>query len=109
MKKVLVSIMVLSLVEATAAGAEAGIWHPTNDKAVPGNVLLTATAVTVFEIQTNGTPTYILCLENAAQPSDKMTIGVKYAAIANLLPEPATIALLGLSGFLMRRRKITSR
>jgi hypothetical protein len=113
MKRVLVSMLVLSVVEGLVAtpavGTEAGIWYPLNVNAASDNVLLTASAVTVFEIQDAAGPTYIVCLESAAQPSDKPAERVTYTSITSLLPEPATIALLGFSGFLMRRRKMTSR
>ena len=111
MNKVLISMLVLSVVKGMIAtpisATEAGIWYLPNENTGSDNALLTASAVTVFEIQADTAPTYILCLENAEQPSYKMTDGVKYATIGSLMPEPATIALLGFSGFLMRRRKTT--
>lgn len=110
MKRVLVSMLVLSVVEGMAQGliadTQARIWYPPNVNAASDNVLLTASAVTVFEIQDDAGPTYILCLESAAQPSDKMTGGVKYATITSLLPEPTTIAVLGLAGLLFHRPRI---
>jgi hypothetical protein len=110
MKKLMSLILVLSAVEGlvarAAAGAEAGMWYPTNGNCASDNILLTASAVTVFEIQDDAGPAYILCLENAAQPSDKMTDGVKYTTITSLLPEPTTIAVLGLAGLLFHRPRI---
>jgi hypothetical protein len=121
MKKLMSLILVLSVVEglvATAeAGTEAGLWYPPlarprqqagppNVNAASDNVLLTASAVTVFEIQDDAGPTYVVCLESATQPSDKMTDGVKYATITSLLPEPTTIAVLGLAGLLFHRPRI---
>ncbi len=111
MKKVLISMLVLgvpvlSAVERVeAAGAEAGIRRPSNEIAVSDNIVLTASAVTVFEIQDNSGSVYIVCLEEAVQPPGKPDERVTNTAIINWLPEPTTVALLGLSGFLMRRRK----
>ncbi|MFH1371231.1 MAG: PEP-CTERM sorting domain-containing protein [Planctomycetota bacterium] len=136
MKRVLVSMLVLGVVEGlvarAAVGTEVGTaWHglearedtapcqrhvgagrmavPLLRNAASDNILLTASAVTVFEIQDDAGPTYIVCLETASQPSDKMTDRVTYAAIADSLPEPMTIAMLGLSGFALGRRKTTHR
>jgi hypothetical protein len=121
MKRVLVSMLILSVVEglvATAeAGTEAGIWYPPlarprqqagppNVNAASDNVLLTASAVTVFEIQDDAGPTYIVCLESATQPSDKPAERVTYTSITSLLPEPTTIAVLGLAGLLFHRPRI---
>jgi hypothetical protein len=113
MKRVLVSMLALSVVEGLAARAsaeaEAEIWYPPNVNAASDNILLTASAVTVFEIQDDAGPTYIVCLEPATQTSYKMTDRVTYTTIANSLPEPTTIAMLGLCGFMLGRRKTTPR
>jgi hypothetical protein len=113
MKRVLVSMLVLSVVEGLAARAsaeaEAGIWYPPNDDAVSDNILLTASAVAVLEIQDDAGSTYIVCLETATQPSYKMADRATYTTIADSLPEPTTIAMLGLCGFMLGRRKMTSR
>ena len=106
MKKMLIAILVSAAAAVTtASGTETGIQYSSNFNAVSENVLFTATAVTVFEIQADAGPAYVLCLENAAQRPAEKTKSETYATITNLLPEPVTIALLGLSGFLMRRRK----
>ena len=109
MNKVVVTMVVLSVVEGlaatAAAGTEAGVWCPPTVNVSADNVLLTATAVTVFEIQDAAGPAYIVCLEIAAQPQSKPAERAAYTSITSLLPEPATIALLGFSGFLMRRRR----
>jgi len=110
MKKLLILVTVFSLAEAdlatAAAGAEAGMWYPTNGNCASGNILFTASSVTVFGIQDGASSTYIVCLETPTQPSDKMTGGVKYATITSLLPEPMTIAVLGLAGLLFHRPRI---
>lgn len=110
MKKVLIAMLVSAAAvttSTTASETEAGIWHLSNYKTASENVLFTASAVTVFEIQQDNGPAYVLCLENAAQPSLKKNKNNTYSSIINLLPEPMTISLLGLSGFLMRRRNTT--
>jgi hypothetical protein len=70
------------------------------------NVLLTASSVTIIEIQDNAGPTYIVCLEPIAQTAVNMPNGVTYTSIVNILPEPATIAVLGLAGLLFHRPRI---
>ena len=113
MKKLLILILVLNAVEGMVAtpavGTEAGMWYPPNVNTASDNVLFTASAVTVFEIQDDAGPTYIVCLETATQPSYKMADRTTYATIANSLPEPTTIAMLGLCGLMLGRRKTTSR
>ena len=105
MKKVLVLTLVLSVVGGSGA-AEACL---SKDKAVSTDIVLTAPAVTVFEIQADAGSTYIVCVETVSQPSDKKDDDAKYAAIIGLLPEPITIVMLGLCGFMLRRRKNTYR
>jgi hypothetical protein len=107
MKKMLIAILVSVAAATAVSGTETAIQYSSNFNSVSENVLFTATAVTVFEIQNGTGPAYVLCLENAAQrPAEKIKSDT-YASVINLLPEPVTIALLGLSGFLMRRRKTT--
>lgn len=121
MKKLMSPILVLSIVEAMAIGlaasAQAGIWYPPlarprqqagppNVNVASDNILFTASSVTVFEIQDDAGPTYIVCLESAAQPPYKPAEQVTYTSIVNLLPEPTTIAVLGLAGLLFHRPRI---
>jgi len=123
MKKLLISIMVLGVVEGmvatTPVGTEEEIWYPPlarprqqagpqNDNASSDDILLTASSITVIEIQGDSSSAYLVCLETAKQTSYKMADRVTHASIANLLPEPITIAMLGICGFTLRRRKMTS-
>lgn len=113
MKRVLALMFILSVAEGSVAttvvGTEAGMWYPPNVNTASDDILLTASAVTIIEIQDDAGLAYIVCLETATQPSDKMTDRATYTTIANLLPEPTAIAMLGLCGLMLGRRKTTHR
>jgi hypothetical protein len=105
MEKILILTLVLSVVVGlTATAAEA---CPQNDNAVSNDIVLTASTVTVFEIQDESGSAYIVYLEAASQPSDEKVDGTAHTAVAELLPEPITLAMLGLCGFMLSRRKTT--
>jgi hypothetical protein len=81
------------------------MWYPPNVNAASDNILLTVSSATVIEIQDDTSSTYIVCLEPGTKTADKMPDGIMYTSISRFMPEPTTIALLALCGFLWGRRK----
>jgi hypothetical protein len=108
MKRILILTLVLSVVAGLTSTAKEAV-RPQNDNAASNDIVLTASAVTVFEIQEDSSSAYLVCLENAKQKSHQKAETETHASITSLLPEPITLAMLGLCGFTLRRRKAMSR
>jgi hypothetical protein len=106
MKKLMVLIMVVS----TCASAKAGLSLSPNDNPAVENVFLTEAPAVTICIQADDCVVYSVFIEPS---NDKGQLGVHrepiYTSIAHLLPEPVTVAALGIAGLLIQRRKVTIR
>ena len=109
MKKALMTILVLGL----TAAASGEMLFGRNDSPATENVLVTEASVIVIDIRTDEGLVYIV----TGEPTDRGQQLVASPAVMNtastpggfiestrLLPEPMTIALLGLAGLLYRRQ-----
>jgi hypothetical protein len=104
MKKLMVLIIVVSLTAATKAGVS---LCPIPNSTVE-SVLLIETSAAMISIQAYDSVVFTVYVEPAGGGEQWVkNPAVTHTAFTQSLPDPMTIALLGLAGLLLRRCKVT--